>query len=81
MSNSTTTTTTTTLFFVQKYKSLINSKGQLSGKLGENLNRYDSKGGFPLSCNFHVRTHVNFTRVNKIEAMFGKSGVNVKVAP
>ena len=38
-----------------------------------------SKGGFPLSRNFHVRTHVNFTRVNKIEAMYGKSGVNVKV--
>ena len=27
-----------------------------------------SKGGFPLSRNFHVRTQVNFTRVNvKVE--------------
>ena len=33
------------------------------------------------SRNFHVRTHVNFTRLNKIEAMYGKSGVNVKVEP
>ena len=26
-------------------------------------------GGFPQSRNFYVSTHVNFTRVNKIEAM------------
>ena len=45
------------------------------------MNRNDSKGGFPLSRNFHVRTHVSFTPVNKIKAMYGKSGVNVKVEP
>ena len=26
-----------------------------------------------------MRTHVNFTRVNNIETMYGRSGVNVKV--
>ena len=39
------------------------------------------KGGFPLLRNFYVSTHVNFTRVNKIEAMYGRSRVNVKVEP
>ena len=29
--------------------------------------------------NFHLRIHVNFMRVNKIEAMYGNSRVNVKV--
>ena len=38
-----------------------------------------ARGGFPLTRNLHVRTHANFTRVNKIEAMYGKSRVNVKV--
>ena len=38
-----------------------------------------SKSGFPLSRNFHVRTHVNFTRVNKIEVMYDRPRVNVKV--
>ena len=38
-----------------------------------------SKGGFPLSRNFQVRTQVNSTRVNKIEAV--TSHVNVKVEP
>ena len=28
------------------------------------------KGGFPPSDNFHVRTHVNYKRVNKLEAMY-----------
>ena len=28
-----------------------------------------------------MRTHVNFNRENKIEAMYGKSPVNVKVEP
>ena len=37
--------------------------------------RNDSKGGFPPSCHFYVRTQVNFTRVNNIEPM----RVNVKV--
>ena len=35
--------------------------------------------GFPLSRNFHVRTHVNFTLVNKIGAMYERPRVNVKV--
>ena len=40
-----------------------------------------TEGGFPLSRNFHVRMHVNFTRVNKVEAMYGRSSVKVKVEP
>ena len=28
---------------------------------------------FPLSRNLYVRTHVNFTRVNKIEAAYGRT--------
>ena len=40
-----------------------------------------SNGGFQLSRNFSVRMHVNFTRVGKIQAMCGKSRVNVKVKP
>ena len=32
-----------------------------------------------MSLNFHVRMHVNSTCVNKIEAMYGRSRVNVKV--
>ena len=32
-----------------------------------------------LSRNFYTRTNVNFTRVNKIEAMYGRSSVSVKV--
>ena len=38
-----------------------------------------TKGGFSLSGNFQVRTHVNFTRVNKIEVMYDRMRVNVKV--
>ena len=38
-------------------------------------------GGFPPLCNFYVCTHVNFTRVNAIGAMNGRSHVNVKVGP
>ena len=37
------------------------------------------KGGFLLSRDFHVRTQVNFTRLNKIEAMFRRSSIIVKV--
>ena len=43
--------------------------------------RHSNKGGFPLSHNFYLRTHVNFTRVNKIEIMYERSRVNVKVEP
>ena len=32
-----------------------------------------------LSRNFYTRANVNFTRVNKIEAMYGRSRVSVKV--
>ena len=39
--------------------------------------RNDSKGGFPTSCYFYVRKQVNFTRVNNIEPMYGRSRVNV----
>ena len=37
------------------------------------------KGGFPLSRNFYVRTHVNFTPVNTVRTMYGKSRVSVNV--
>ena len=33
---------------------------------------FSDKGGFPLSRNFYVRKHVNFTRVNKIKAAASK---------
>ena len=39
------------------------------------------KGGFPLLRNFSVQTHVKFTRVNEIEAMYERPRVNVKVEP
>ena len=39
------------------------------------------KGGNPRSRNFYVCTHVNFTRLNKIETMYERSRVNVKVEP
>ena len=37
------------------------------------------KGGF--SRNFYARTHVNFTRLNTIEAMYGRSRVHENVEP
>ena len=37
------------------------------------------KGRFLLSHNFYWRTHVNFTRVNKVETMYGRSRLNAKV--
>ena len=40
-----------------------------------------SKGWFPVSRNFYVRTCVKFTFANKIEAMHEKSLVSVKVEP
>ena len=39
------------------------------------------KSGLPLSHSFYVRTHLNFTRVNKIEAMYKRSRVNVEFYP
>ena len=33
---------------------------------------------FPLSCNFSVRIHVKFTRLNEIEAMYESPRANVK---
>ena len=45
------------------------------------LTRKKRRGGFPRSRDFYVRTHVNFTRLNKIETMYGRSRVNVKVEP
>ena len=38
-------------------------------------------GGFPLSRNFSVRTHVNYARVHKIETLYGRSRIYVKVEP
>ena len=43
--------------------------------------RVEGKGGFPLSRIFYVHTHVNLTRVNKTETMYGRSGLNGKVKP
>ena len=40
-----------------------------------------TKGGFPLSRNFYLRTRVKFTFANKIEAMHERSLVSVKVKP
>ena len=45
---------------------------------GRNFN-YLSKGWFPLSRNFYLRTCVKFTSANKIEAMYEGSHVSVKV--
>ena len=36
------------------------------------------QGRFPLSRNFYVRTSVKSTYVNKKEAMYGRSRINVK---
>ena len=38
-----------------------------------------AKGGFPLSRNLYVSTHVKFTFANKIEVMNERSQVKVKV--
>ena len=40
-------------------------------------------GRFPLSHNFYVCTHIKFTHLNKIAAMYGRSCIkfNVKVEP
>ena len=37
------------------------------------------KDRLPLSRNFHISTHVNCTRLNEIEAVYGRSRVDVKV--
>ena len=37
------------------------------------------KGEFPLLHNFYVLSHVKFIRVNKLEAMYERPRVNVKV--
>ena len=37
------------------------------------------KGEFPLSHNFYALSHVKFTCVNKLEAMYERPRVNVKV--
>ena len=42
---------------------------------------FPDEGGFPLSRSFSVRTHVNFTRVSKIEAKYGRSRVNIRDEP
>ena len=42
------------------------------------LTRKKRGGGFPRSRDFYVRTHVNFTRLNKIETMYGRSRVKRK---
>lgn len=38
-------------------------------------------GRFPLSHNSYVSTHIKFTHLNKIEAMYGRLCINVKVEP
>ena len=49
----------------------MNTNGKKSGKA--------SNGGFPLLSNLYVGTYVNFRRVNKKEAVFLSSQVNVKI--
>ena len=39
------------------------------------------KGGFPLSDNFSVRKHVYLARVSKIETLYGRSSIYLKVEP
>ena len=46
-----------------------------------NIIGIETKCGFPLSRNFYLRPHVNFTRVSKIEAMYERLRANVKVEP
>ena len=41
-------------------------------------NSYIDQGGFPLSCNFYVLVHGDVTCVNKNEALYKRSRVNVK---
>ena len=43
--------------------------------------RTETQGGFPVSRNFYERTCANFTHVNKIEPMYERVSVNVKVEP
>ena len=43
------------------------------------VQHFKTKGGFPLSRNFSVRKHVNFSRVKKIEAMYERPRIKVKV--
>lgn len=45
---------------------------------GKKSHSFMTSVGFSLSLNFYVSAHVSFARVNEIEAMFGKSRVNVK---
>ena len=49
----------------------MNTNGKKSGKA--------SNGGFPLLSNLYVGAYVNFRRVNKKEAVFLSSQVNVKI--
>ena len=43
--------------------------------------KLQTKGGFPLSRYFYVLVpHVNFTRVNKIEAKYKVLSLNVKLS-
>ena len=39
------------------------------------------RGDCPLLGNYYVQTHLTFTRVNKIEDMYDRSRVNLKVEP
>ena len=49
----------------------MNTNGKNSGKA--------FNGGFPLLSNLYVGTYLNFRRVNKKEAIFVSSQVNVKI--
>ena len=56
------------------------TRASKSSKANENENcqprgNWGLKGGFPLSRNFYMRTHVNFAYVNKIETISGPSEV------
>ena len=53
----------------------------LSCRSNFNLPFYCLKVDFHCPVILYVRTHVNFTRVNTIETMYGRLRVNVKVEP
>jgi len=48
-------------------------------KQSSHPNQHQSKGGFPLSRNFYLRTQLELTWVNKIKAMYDGLGENVRV--
>ena len=59
---------------------MVVSKKECSAK-NLNIKKHAKKGEYPLPHNFNVRGQVNFTCVNKIEAMYEVSRLKKKVEP